>query len=266
MAQLEAYYSYDGSFPGLLCVSARLQPQGAWKNAVLRPAPARDQSLFEELSDLAIDTDETLARDFWKSLSRRCGRDCPRFAFDAHASDISSLDSALLHYLCACQSLGRDIQGDIGDPEVLSLYKAAKRSRSEAHLFLGLVRFRHLADGSWYAPIQPSCDILALLEGHFSKRYPAMDWVIHDTARGKGLFHASSGETSVSDIQAIEGLDLALLLEQGDIPAQALAKGEAESQAAFKRYFSSITIQQRKNPRLQASHMPKKYWKYLIET
>jgi probable DNA metabolism protein len=36
-------------------------------------------------------------------------------------------------------------------------------------------------------------------------------------------------------------------------------------QTLWKQYFKSIAIEGRINPRLQMQHMPKKYWKYLIE-
>ncbi|HHY78438.1 MAG TPA: DUF4130 domain-containing protein, partial [Clostridiales bacterium] len=36
-------------------------------------------------------------------------------------------------------------------------------------------------------------------------------------------------------------------------------------QELWKRYFESITIKNRLNPKLQANFMPKRYWKYLVE-
>ncbi|WP_340696552.1 DUF4130 domain-containing protein [Flavobacterium gyeonganense] len=33
----------------------------------------------------------------------------------------------------------------------------------------------------------------------------------------------------------------------------------------WRRYFSSVTIESRKNMKLHIQHMPKRYWKNLIE-
>ena len=40
---------------------------------------------------------------------------------------------------------------------------------------------------------------------------------------------------------------------------------EAELRKAWTRYFDSVAIAERANPKLQANHMPKKYWADLPE-
>ena len=44
-----------------------------------------------------------------------------------------------------------------------------------------------------------------------------------------------------------------------------LSERERSVRAAWRRYFGAVSIKERENPRLQAAHMPKKYWKYLPE-
>ncbi|WP_370449257.1 DUF4130 domain-containing protein [Aquimarina sp. AD1] len=40
---------------------------------------------------------------------------------------------------------------------------------------------------------------------------------------------------------------------------------ELEFQQLWKTYFDNVNIKSRKNSKLHIQHLPKRYWKYLIE-
>ena len=44
-----------------------------------------------------------------------------------------------------------------------------------------------------------------------------------------------------------------------------MSEDEKKVQALWQAFFKTIAIPDRKNPRLQKSNMPMKYWKYLVE-
>jgi probable DNA metabolism protein len=51
----------------------------------------------------------------------------------------------------------------------------------------------------------------------------------------------------------------------GQAKESILEEGEEFYQKLWKSYFKHITIQERKNLRLQRQHMPRRFWKYLPE-
>jgi len=126
----------------------------------------------------------------------------------------------------------------------------------EGHRLCGLVRFSELSDGSWYAPVEPSCDVLVLIADHFAARFGSMSFAIHDLNRGSAIVHAPGRACSL-----VEGFGL----EPEDGIDGALSPREREIRGLWRLYFETIAIESRRNPRLQMSHMPRKYWGTLTE-
>jgi probable DNA metabolism protein len=151
---------------------------------------------------------------------------------------------------------GSRVLDDLGSPDSCAVEKAATRTRAEAHLMLGAVRFAELADGSWYARIQPSCDVLMHIAGHFAARYPGMRWAIHDTGRAKAIIHEPGKGWSVA-----EGFTLGDNADQESL----FSADEARVRETWRRYFGAVTIQSRLNLKLQSGHLPKRYWENLPE-
>jgi probable DNA metabolism protein len=142
---------------------------------------------------------------------------------------------------------------DWADPSMALVAKASLRTRHQAHLASGLLRFSELADGIWYAPLDTDCDVLPLLGDHFTSRFPQTPFVIHDTRRGTSILHEPGAGWTIAPGFRIEGSSLPLSAREETI------------RNAWKRYFGAVSIKERENPALQASYMPKKYWKYLPE-
>ena len=101
--------------------------------------------------------------------------------------------------------------------------------------------------------MEPDCNILPLLGGHFTKRLGDQDWIIHDLGRGTALLYRDG------------------VLEMAEITLDAVpddkesGKQEDEYFHLWRAYYRSIGIAERKNSRLRMSFMPKKYWKHLPE-
>lgn len=115
---------------------------------------------------------------------------------------------------------------------------------------LGLLRFRELQSGIFYAPMGPDHNIVSLLAPHFAKRLSDQPWMIHDVKR---------------DIAAIydrKDWTIALIRQKKALP---LHGDELEFQRMWKQYFKSVAISSRRNLRLQKHFMPSRYWRYLVE-
>jgi probable DNA metabolism protein len=245
---------YDGSFPGFLCALAEALNL-ARSGASVPPIRAREREagLFDEAVEAR--RDDARAEALWRRLEQRFGEERTRNCLEAFCSDFEGRETALAAVIARAVSAGPAVLDDLNDPEVLLVAKAARRAGAQAHLISGLVRFAELADGSWYAPIEPDCDVLPLLAEHFAARYADMAFAIHDRRRGKALVHKPGTACAI-----VEGFGLA-----GGEAGPALSPRELELREGWRGYFTSISIAQRENRKLQSSHMPKKYWRFLPE-
>jgi len=245
--------NYDGSFPGFLCAAAELI--NATRSGFTLPS-IRGPSSVEELFDetIAVPSDEARATLLWRRLSRKAGEAALRTCLEAFCSDAPDKENAIARTLARIASEGGKALENMGDADICFVVKAALRTKGQAHLVTGLIRFSELADGSWYAPIEPDCDILPLIGDHFAARYADMRFAIHDRKRGMAILHAPG-----SHWEMVEGFSLA----PGEEPP--FSEREMAVRSGWIHYFDTVAIAQRRNPRVQSGHMPKKYWRLLPE-
>lgn len=259
---------WDGSFAGFLCAVAR----GASIAREGSPFPAlrrKDEApgLFE--AGIEVRTDSKLARRVWDRIGELAGDEGAEECHAAFLSEDSEARAALARTIprlgaCktggACRAGGASTAGGstaapigLSDSDSMRVMEAARRVRGQAQKICGLTRFSELADGSWYAPIHPDCDILPLIAGHFAARYADMRFIIHDLGRVKALLHRPGDRWRI-----VPGFALG----SARLP---VSEKEMEIQRGWRLYFDTVAIEERKNPRLQSAHMPKKYWPLLPE-
>ncbi len=249
-----ASLAYDGSFPGFLCALAEalnLARTGASVPTIR--ARGREAELFNE--SVEARRDDARAAGLWRRLSRKLGEERTRTCLEAFCSDFEGRETALAAVIARAAAAGPAVFDDLNDPATLLVAKAARRAGAQAQLVSGLVRFAELADGSWYAPIEPDCDVLPLVAEHFAARYADMAFAIHDRRRGTALVHEPGAACAL-----VEGFEFA-----GGGGGPAFSPRELELREGWRGYFASVSIAQRENRKLQASHMPKKYWRFLPE-
>ncbi|HAE22402.1 MAG TPA: hypothetical protein DCG47_08800 [Spirochaetaceae bacterium] len=255
----DSVLEYDGSFPGLLCAVAEALNEEASCGRL--PAVRSEKALCGLFEDRRpVVRDEARAASLWKRLARRAGEEVMFTALDAYSSDREGVDEALVLALSRVWHQGGGALNELGDPSILLVEQAATCTRAEAHLMKGLVRFSELSDGSWYASIRPECSLLHLLGDHFSQRFPDMRWLIHDRRRAKAILHERQRPWTL-----VEGFELNEPKAEDGQALPLYSEQESSLRAAWARYFDSVAIAERTNPRLQANHMPKKYWPDLPE-
>jgi probable DNA metabolism protein len=259
MSEAQATVAYDGSFPGFLCACAE-----ALNAREPIPRPVRESetpTLFEIRT--TVKRDDQRAAALWVRLSRRIADEPRRRLLEAFLSDVPGIDAAIAATMRRMWRAGDCRSLDLSDPDALMVEKAAYRAREEGHKVCGLVRFSELSDGSWYAPIEPCCDILGLIGDHFARRFAPMRFAIHDTCRRTAIMHEPGRLWNVIDGFNLElpdpGMDGHATLDAH------LAVREREIRAMWRLYFETIAIQPRKNARLQRSKVPQRYWSRLTE-
>jgi len=156
----------------------------------------------------------------------------------------------LLKYIVLGFKYGPGIRLLHGNQIVFDVQQTEKKVTFEANRLAGLVRFTVLKGGVLYSPIEPDHDVCELLAKHFCDRFKHDPFIIHDKKRSKALI-AAGGDFYISDF------DTGCLPEsEGD---------ENEYRTLWKKYFETIAIRERVNPRCQKNFMPVRYWKNLTE-
>ncbi|WP_310830970.1 TIGR03915 family putative DNA repair protein [Paenibacillus pedocola] len=238
-------YTYDGSFEGLLCC---VFESYEWKETPLAIHSDGDgQGLL--LESKWIETDSVKAGRVLRSIPLKISPEAEELVRLGFWSNVADKEMLLLNFLYLGFTHGRKVMNMLADDTVSALNKAVQQLRREGHHYLGFVRF------SVYGPvmaavIEPRGYILPVIEDHFCDRFQNESFMIYDKTHGMALLHQPG--------------------RQAIIPLQEWIPPEPdEAEAAYRRlwqgFYNAIGIKERKNDRLRASLMPKRYWKQLPE-
>ena len=237
-------YLYDGTADGLLSAIAWiLEVEPDPEKVILS---ARKDTLFEE--GLTINTDAALAESFFSRLKQYAPAAHTLYSF--MLAEKEGMETSLLHYVSLAFRHGDKVKGYLTHPAVRDIVNVAKKAGRELHRMKGLLRFEKLQDGAYLAKMEPDYNIIHPLAYHFSHRLRAQHWFLYDVKR-RTAARWNKGSLQFGTI------------EQFTTPA--LSEDEKKVQALWQAFFKTIAIPDRKNPRLQKSNMPMKYWKYLVE-
>ncbi len=240
-------YVYNGSFEGFLAaLEAALQPGLPPEDIV----PEKDfvPSLFAQ----AIRAEPCARRlhDFIERLRRETPGVTMKKIFYTYLSDVPCRGMLAYRYLIFVFEHGHQAGRFLSEEEVSRVEDLFYKVSREAQRMQGLVRFKELADGVFYAAVEPAHNILPLISSYFVKRMRRERWVIHDVRRRIAAVNGS-GACRIVDIQ------LAC--------SPAYSGDEYDYQRLWREYFKTIAIESRLNPRLQRRFLPRRYWKHLVE-
>lgn len=210
----------------------------------------QDQWFGPEGPHRTVVTDPTSARRVAAGVEAHAGRQAWLVLGQAFRHAGAGKEALLAEYIRACIRHGASTLDRL-DPEVREVLRRARAVKAEAHRYLGLLRFQAVGEGGWYARYGPDHDVTGLMAGPFHRRMAGHDWMIHDLGRSKAwVCRAGVG-------QGVTGVRLA--------PGWVTAPTEAQAQDLWRRYFETIAIPGRTNPKLQRSKMPAKTWEHLVE-
>lgn len=236
------YFDYDRSFDGLLTAIFKLYED--IERAKFMPD---DQgSLFD--TKVFIATDMTEATRVLKALEEKFSKRFMREIVAVFLSCDKNKEDILI----------RAIKGvfEHGYGYIFSSEKAASEFRrirrnvlSENHSYKGLLRFKEVEGGVMFAEFEPKNDILTLIVPHFVKRLPTINFVIADVKRGVAAMHMD-GKVEFLELKSLD---------------YTISEKEKYFEEAWKDFYKSIAIDERRNEKLMISNMPKRYWRYLIE-
>ena len=237
-------YRYDGSFDGLLCC--------VFASYLYRETP--DQLVVEEDFAGSLFPSRYIPTDLRRAgrVSRGLAARSPRLfelAWEGMATALPHRDLLVFQLIRLAFSQGEKILGQLTHPVVHQLGQGVTALRREAHLYTGFVRFTQ-AQGVLVAQIAPKGQVLGLIASHFAGRYPDETFLIFDQTHQTVLVHRP-GETRLMAAQLLE--------------APSPSPQEAQYQQMWRAYCQAVSIQSRKNPRCQMTHLPKRYRPFMTE-
>lgn len=246
---------YDGSFEGMLTVVFETY-EYKWKDIHIRKERTAVPLLFAEIRTVV--TDEKKAKRVWKKLVDLLGRKGIQTIWASWLSEIETIEDTILGVIRYALVAQQNVLSDFGHPDVLQLQQTAKSVGREKHRMEAFVRFQLTKDGIYFSVIDPDFNVLPLILPHFRDRYADQRWFIFDSHRSYGIYY------DLEKAAFVDFIPNSLLSENG-VLKEAFGDGEDLFQKLWSDYFKSTNIQGRKNTKLHLQHVPKRYWKYLVE-
>lgn len=243
---------YDGTFEGFLTAVFEVYEYKITAPQITR-GNATGGSLFGEVH--VVQTNNTKAKRVLVKLEQNISTAAMSQLYKSFLSELNHIEDVLLRYLQYVMIAKHGAENDYGHPDVLMVKQTSKKVHREKHRMEAFVRFQLTKDGLYYALIQPDYNVLPLVATHFKERYADQRWLIYDCRRKYGLYYDLEKVTEVT-------VDFGESNSEGqDISDEK----ENLYQELWKHYFDSVNIKARRNMKLHIQHVPKRYWRWLVE-
>lgn len=243
-------YIYDGSYQGLLTALYQAFKQREIPVKIIAEPDFRNDLFYQQKE---IITDPEKAQFFSQQIKKTISAQALNNIFHAYLSEVDKMELYIFRYLFTGFKAGKKIDEYLTKEYVRQVQDLAHKVRHESHRLKGLIRLKESAANKYYAAVEPDYKTLVLLAPHFKNRFSTMDWIIHDLKREEAIIFSAADQEW-----------LLINLEKDFMPK--FSKKEQEIQNLWCSFFTAVSIQNRKNPKIQQQFMPKKYWKHLIET
>jgi probable DNA metabolism protein len=250
-------FIYDGTFYGLLSAVFDIYDRKA-KFPILHKQD-NQLALFQTITHtLTADMDK--AKRVWKGIEKKAGIKTCNKIYKTFLSELPSMEMHIVGYIRYLFSSVNNAQQDFSHPDVLAIEQIARKVSREKHRMEAFVRFESIGNKTYYASIEPDYNVLPLISAHFRKRYANQNWIIYDIKRNYGVHY----DTELEILQEVQ-MDFHHATKGNEVSDILVDENELLYQKLWKQYFKSTNIVARKNSKLHIKHVPKRYWKYLIE-
>ncbi len=248
-------YLYDGSFEGLLsCIYHnyyREKADGIYLQELYQGSLTGSSSI--------VTSNPAQAARVSQAIEQKISGSSLLLVYKAFLSSYPGKENIILSYLRLGFRLGAKIDFYHSHPRVHPLHKIARRVAREAERFLGLLRFT--GQGRFlYASLSPDHDILPLIADHFADRMANERWIIHDLKRNIAVIY--DGQNPPEERRAPQRR---WYLTGFDHQLDSSGPEEDRYRELWKLYFAGISIDSRRNPRLQTHFIPLRYRQHLPE-
>ena len=244
MMNHEMIYFYDGSFDGFLCCVF-----DSYANKEVLTAISRDEDFIPTLfASRVIVTASSHANRVFKKVVKVS----PYAANLLQKGFLTCMPEKEIHLYHLVVKLLRDGPGflrNFSDETLFPVITAVRHLNGEAHLLKGFIRFSELG-GVLGSEIEPKNRVLPVLRSHFCARYMNDRFFIYDRSHKEALFYAA-GKAMIRPLE--------------DFQMAPPDDAEAAYRVLWKRFYDTIAIKERYNPKCRMRNMPKRYWNTMTE-
>ncbi len=237
-------YRYDGTFAGFLTCAWDALEGGTEPSAFLLPGDGA--TLWEERQ---VAADQGRARRLYAALSRRVSPAFQKLIARGFLTCLPEKELALLTLIRRGLREGDRVRLDLSDPVMARVNLALTKMWTEWDHLKGFVRFSEL-DSVLVGEIEPKNRVLPLLAPHFAARYSGERLALYDRTHHE-IFLSDRGRWK--------------LLPAEDFRMGPAGSGERAYRAMWRRYYDTIAIEGRINPKCQSTHLPKRYRHVMTE-
>ncbi|MDK2806668.1 MAG: hypothetical protein PWQ94_1832 [Thermoanaerobacterium sp.] len=239
-------YIFDGTFDGLMTVIYVSYYNHQVPNDILSENSYQKNFLGD---DIYISTDINKSNKVQNAIKNKISKEALKNIYYVYLSELESSYMLIYKYVRLGFKIGRKINYFLQNDIVNDVIKLSQRINHEAYKMIELIRFKEIKKGLFYAKIHPDYNVLPLIVPHFAERFQDQYFVIHDVKRNLSAVYDKKSWIIT------------------DIPPEItlITKEEEDFENLWKIYYKNISIEERKNLRLQRQYMPKKYWDILIE-
>ena len=237
----------DGSFEGLLTSVFTAHAEKRFPSGVYA-RDAYQQSIYE--TPVLIATDLTKAERVKNGILRKLGSHIYENAWTAYLSCDPERFGKISKFLRLAFIVGRAVSDMMTETEVLDIMSICRNVGRETNKLSGFLRFSVMENGVQFAEITPEHNQIPLLMQHFADRLGEIPFVIYDSRRKiAGIYDAK--EWYVTEAEGLKLPDL--------------AADEELVRSLWRKFYKTIAVEARVNPKLQRNLMPKRYWRNMTE-
>ena len=241
---MDTAYRYDGSLDGFFCCIFEIYVNKA-PPVCFQTADNPQPTLFPVRW---VNTDAAHAQRILNSLAKRSVH-AKNMVLKGFLTCAPEREMMLYRFIRALYEEGPALLQRLSDSAVHPLFQAVRHLDGEVQLLRGFVRFSEF-DGVLAGEIRPKNRVLPLLGPHFRARMGGETFFLYDRTHREGLF-CQGGQWRI------------LPLENFQMAAP--DQREARFRQLWTRFYETIAIEARYNPKLRMTHMPKRYWDTMTE-
>ena len=174
----------------------------------------------------------------------------------ARAALTTSIDKAdmIYRFLVKGFLMGKHIVNHLTDPVVARIFELNRFVMNDAHFYQGMLRFEEYENKILVAKYEPQNNITDILSVHFADRFREENFIILDVTRSIAAIHRKRQDCIITTLSS----DELSRLEESRTP-------EEEYKRLWITFFNTVSIEERRNEKLQQQNCRLHYRKYMTE-
>lgn len=236
---------YDKTFEGFLTLVYDVYYEKLKPNSILKERP--NNLILEEIKQ--IQSNEIKATKVLEAIKKKFSKKAFQTILNIFMCDNDDFELHLLNFIIIGFKDKNELF-NINNSSIFYIQNLEKQLFRANHKMSGFLRFEELEDNTLYAKLESRFNLCYFLGKHFYKRLNNQNYIIHDINR-KLAFIKDKTSIKVENIASFEEPNL--------------SKDEEKFKKLWNGFFEAVSIESRKNEKLQKTLVPLLYRTYMTE-